>query len=796
MRACVYMYIFNYLLYIPGVPAFCVIVLQTPQGQDAPLGNVSLKKPIILPSKPTPVKPVKPQRLPPEEAAISMPPRVPSRTCVPTDQCEEENIVNELLERTSPVSHTAVPSVRRPTIILPVRSSKARPTSSDHSSAKAVSGQHQPDASAGSHATTQKTRPTIIGYPRHQPHHQGESSNGSQNTSLARSFNNDSNNYISEKTPGFQKREPLATNRLITEAHTHNAVGVEKRVVSTPTRSLNRNQSKQETLQTAPLTALVRPTPLAKAKPNVAPKPQVKPKPALARVNPSGGEETRQMSPTLTASSIEKATAPVVEKATKQTFNVFQKHTEKSVQQAIMAKVITPHLGSSQFVQKKTAPLVEKATKQMYTSAEKQAEASVQKAIVDTVVGHQPGSSETMHGRKVAQSGSNQALPARFINQEVTASSVEKATAPHVEKATKQTFDVIQKRTEKSVQQAIMAKVITPHLGSSKFVQKRTTPLVEKATKQMYASAEKQAEASVQKAIVDTVVGHQPGSSETMHGRKVAQSGSNQALPTQFMNQKVTASSVEKATAPHVEKATKQTFNVVQKHTEKSVQQAIMAKVITPHLGSSKFVQKRTTPLVEKATNQMYASAEKRAEESVQKAIVDTVVGPQSGPSESEPTSRASHSGTSQALPHKMCAMAKSTLNKSSMSSAVTNGSGEHSGRSMTNLTSSGVESGRAAEMPEAPPARRKSFAGNIKSKLSKARPKSMNFDVLGTKHKDDGRTQPRVAAHDDSMLVKKKNPPPRPSIGPLRPAVKSVSHTARSAKLLSSLVISSSTQV
>ena len=432
--------------------------------------------------------------------------------------------------------------------------------------------------------------------------------------------------------------------------------------------SLNRRQSEPDTTKTDPVVPQTRTAPPIKPKPSLAPKPQLKPKPGFQGGHP-GQDATPQVAPSLTAASVEKATAPAVEKATKQTFAVVQKHTEKSMQQAIMAKFVTPHLGSSQFVQKRTAPLVEKATNQMYSSAQKQAEASVQQAIVSTVVGQQPQTT----GTKAMQGGGQPALPAGLLSKPLTASSVEKATAPTVQKATHQSFTVIQKHTEKSMQQAIMSKVITPHLGSSKFVQKRSAPLVEKATNQIYASAEKQAEASVQNAIVMTVVGQQP----------------NPSSPEQ--------------------------------------------------------------------------------------------------PTRDVPTKQPS--ATSQALPGKMSAMAKSTLAKAHMPSPLRNGSEGQSNHSLTHLAPEPSRTGQSAEAPDVPMAGRKSFAGGIKSKLGKARPKSMNFDVLRHKndHGDPGRTQPKEEGHEG---VGKKKPPPRPSTGPLRSAGKLLSH----ARLVSCLCVDTAT--
>ena len=700
--------------------------------------------------------------------------------------------MNDLLERTSSLSPR--PSFPRPTIISPTHN--ASNTATDHACGEmSLSDQCHQDTPRGSHSTV--TRPTIIGQPRHQ--------SGSLDRTQA--------------------------------SHSGSRDGQVSSSVTCSTNDNNNDVSKKTQIRVTPF-----------AKPEVAPKPHLAPKPGLRGVRPSnnaaGQESKQQLWPALTASSVEKATTPIVEKGTKQSFNVIQKHTEKSVQQSIMTNIIKPHLGSSKFVQKATKPLVDKATKQMYASAEKKTEASVNKAIVSTVVGQQAEPSQTVQRTTRGLSSKSQALPTTFKDTKLTASSVERATAPVVEKGTKQSFDVIQKHTEKSVQKSIMTNIVKPHLGSSKFVQKATTPLVDKATKQMYASAEKKTEASINKAIVTTVVGQQAEPSQTVQRTKRVLSVNTQALPSTFKDTKLTASSVERATAPVVEKGTKQSFDVIQKHTEKSVQKSIMTNVVKPHLGSSKFVQKATTPLVDKATKQMYASAEKKTEASINKAIVSTVVGHQE-PTESDETPRAYNN---QARTSMTSAVSKSALSNNRLEpSALLHRSGisteastklvgdvaqkhdthgnqskrfqtpriirvsatqkgvekSHSAatsvqrddttsREATNLTASssagrsmvnlaGVGSGKTAAASEAPVARRRSI-GNIRTKLS-ARPKSMNFDLLTTKRRDEcrdfGRTQPSVVAQRTAS-VKKRHAPPRPSAGPMRLSSKSFSHPSR----------------
>ncbi|KAK2176288.1 hypothetical protein NP493_673g02019 [Ridgeia piscesae] len=123
-----------------------------------------------------------------------------------------------------------------------------------------------------------------------------------------------------------------------------------------------------------------------------------------------------------------------------------------------------------------------------------------------------------------------------------------------------------------------------------------------------------------------------------------------------------------------------------------------------------------------------------------------------------------------------MSAMAKSTLAKAHMPSPLRNGSEGQSNHSVTHLAPEPSRTGQSAEAPDVPMAGRKSFAGGIKSKLGKARPKSMNFDVLRHKndHGDPGRTQAKEEGHEG---VGKKKPPPRPSTGPLRSAGKLLSH-------------------
>ena len=713
--------------------------------------------------------------------------------------------MNDLLERTS--SLTPKPSFPRPTIISPAH--KATNKATDHACGEmSLSDQCHQGTPRGSHPTV--TRPTIIGLPRHQ--------SGSRD--------------------GTQASHSGSTDRTEVSHSGSRDVQVSYSVTCS-TNDNNNDVSKKTQIRVMPF-----------AKPEVAPKPHLAPKPGLLGVRPSnnapGQESKQQLWPVLTASSVEKATAPIVEKGTKQSFNVIQKHTEKSVQKSIMTNIVKPHLGSSKFVQKATTPLVDKATKQMYASAEKKTEASVNKAIVSTVVGQQAKPSQTVQRTTRGLSSKSQALPTTFKDTKLTASSVERATAPVVEKGTKQSFDVIQKHTEKSVQKSIMTNVVKPHLGSSKFVQKAMTPLVDKATKQMYASAEKKTEASINKAIVTTVVGQQAEPSQTVQRTTRGLSSKSQALPTTFKDTKLTASSVERATAPVVEKGTKQSFDVIQRHTEKSVQKSIMTNIVKPHLGSSKFVQKATTPLVDKATKQMYASAEKKTEASINKAIVSTVVGHQE-PTESDETPRASHNN--QARTAMTSAMSKSALSNNRLEPSVllhrsgistdastklvgdvaqkhdTHGNetkrfqtpriirvsatqkgvekshlaatsvqrddttsreatnltvSSSAGRSMVNLA--GLGSGKTVTTStEAPVARRRSI-GNIRTKLS-ARPKSMNFDLLTTKRRDEcrdvGRTQPSVVAQRTAS-VKNRHAPPRPSAGPMRLSSKSFSHPSR----------------
>ena len=648
-----------------------VFLFQTRNSQGLTSAPPTKPRPtsMILPSQ-SYDRPLRPQPLPSDrlDGHSSL------GTRMAADQCQEENIVNDFLEKTSSLAPR--PSFPRPTIISPTHKGSNKATG--HTCGEmAMSDQLQQDSPRGNHSTV--TRPTIIGLPRHQ--------SGSTDSTQARQSGSIDMTQVSSTVTCF-------------------------------THDNNNGVSKKPKIRVVPF-----------AKPEVAPKPHLAPKPFLRGVRPShnAAEQESKLWPTLTASSVEKATAPVVEKGTKQSFEVIQRHTEKSVQKSIMTNIIKPHLGSSKLVQKAMTPLVDKATKQMYASAEKQTEASVNKAIVSTVVGQQVEPSQTVQRTKHVLSGNSQALPTTFKDKKLTASSVEKATAPVVEKGTKQSFEVIQRHTEKSVQKSIMTNIIKPHLGSSKFVQKATTPLVDKATKQMYASAEKQTEASVNKAIVSTVAGHQdPSESDktqrAFHNNQ-ARTSMTSAMSKSALSNNIWESSalLHRSEGFSTGASTKLVGNVAQKHEA--------------HGNQSSMFQ---TPRIIRVS-------------AAQKGIEN------------------SHSTATTA--HSDGATSREATNLTVTSS---------SGRSMVNLTGAGLGSGKTASS-EAPVARRRSI-GNLRTKLS-ARPKSMNFDLLTTKRRDEcrdvGRTQPSVVAHGTSPL-KKKHAPPRPSAGPLRLSSKSFSHPSR----------------